>query len=135
MDTKEAAQRWAETWQRAWEERDTGSIVALYADSVVYSSEPFRDPYRGRDGARAYVAGAFAEEDDVRAWFGQPIVTEDRAAIQWWASLREEGRDVTLAGTSILTFDSDGSVVDQWDTWNTLDERRAPPHQWGRSPS
>lgn len=53
--------------------------------------------------------------------------------MQWWASLIEEGKAVTLAGTSILTFDDDGLVVDQWDTWNTIDERREPPEEgWGR---
>ncbi len=108
------------------------AIVALYAEEAVFSSEPYRAPYRGRGGVRAYVSGAFAEEDDVRAWFGTPIVTGIRAAVQWWASLVEEGRAVTLAGTSILTFDDDGLVVDQWDTWNTIDERREPPEGWGR---
>ncbi len=132
MDTKDAAQRWADAWQRGWEAGDAETIVALYAGDAVYSSEPFRVPYRGQDGVRAYVSGAFAEEADVRAWFGQPIATGGRAAVQWWASLVEEGKGVTLAGTSILTFDSDGLVVGQWDSWNTIDERREPPEGWGR---
>ncbi len=132
MDTKDAAQRWADTWQRGWEARDAEAIVALYAEDAVYSSEPFRLPYRGRDGARAYVSGAFADEEDVRAWFGRPVVTGGRAAVQWWASLIEEGKGVTLAGISMLTFDSDGLVVDQWDAWNTIDDRREPPEGWGR---
>lgn len=109
--------------------------MALYAEDASYSSEPYRIPFRGRDGARAYVAGAFAEEDDVCAWFGRPIVTGSRAAVQWWASLVEEGKGVTLAGISILTFDAEGLVVDQWDTWNTIAVRREPPEPpegWGR---
>ncbi len=132
MDTKAAAQRWANVWQSAWEAGGLEAIVALYADDAVFSSEPYRAPFRGRDGVRTYVAVAFAEEDDVRARFGQPIVTGERAAVQWWASLVEEGKGLTLAGTSILTFDDAGLVVDQWDTWNTIDERREPPEGWGR---
>lgn len=132
MHTREAARRWADVWQRAWEAREVESVVALYAEGALYSSEPFRVPYRGRDGARDYVSGAFGEEVDVRAWFGQPIVTGNRAAVQWWASLIEERKGVTLAGVSVLTFDSDGLVVDQWDSWNTIDERREPPEGWGR---
>ncbi len=106
--------------------------MALYAEDAVYPSEPFRVAFDGRAGTRAYIAGAFAEEDDVRAWFGRPIVTGSRAAVQWWASLVEEGKGVTLAGTSILTFDGEGLVVDQWDSWNTIDDRREPPEGWGR---
>ncbi len=60
-------------------------------------------------------------------------MTGRRAAVQWWASLVEDGKAVTLAGTSILTFDAEGPVVDQWDTWNVLDDkRREPPEGWGR---
>ena len=57
----------------------------------------------------------------------EPIVNGDRASVSWWASLREEGADTTLAGTSVLRFDPDGLVVEQWDTWNVLRARRSPP--------
>ncbi|MDQ3448570.1 MAG: nuclear transport factor 2 family protein [Chloroflexota bacterium] len=132
MTYSDAAQRWADVWQRSWQTLDAESIVALYAQDATYSSEPYRIPFRGQEGAREYIEGAFAEETDVRAWFGQPVVTGSRAAVQWWASLVEDGKGVTLAGTSILTFDGDGLVVDQWDTWNSIDERREPPEGWGR---
>jgi hypothetical protein len=126
-----AAVNWATTWQRCWEALDAGPIIALYAESATYSSEPFREPYRGRGGARTYVEGAFAEEAEVRAWFSAPLVEGDRAAVSWWAALLEAGVEVTLAGTSILTFDADGLVTDQWDAWNMTGGRREPPAGWG----
>lgn len=126
------AANWAATWQRCWEALDAEPIVALYAESATYSSEPFRVPYRGRAGARTYVEGAFADETDVRAWFGAPVVAGDRAAVSWWAALREDGVEVTLAGTSVLTFDAGGLVVDQWDAWNMTTGLREPPAGWGR---
>lgn len=131
-DARTAALRWAESWQRAWEALDVDAVVGLYADGAVFSSQPFRTPYRGRDGVREYVAGAFGEERDVRARFGMPVVDGDRAAVEWWASLVEEGRKVTLAGTSVLRFDADGQVVEQRDTWNSSDGWREPPQGWGR---
>jgi len=88
--------------------------------------------YRGRDGVREYVSGAFADESEVRAWFGEPIVEGDRASIEWWAALREADEEVTLAGTSVLRFDADGLVTDQRDTWNLTVDRRDPPDGWGR---
>jgi ketosteroid isomerase-like protein len=36
MDAETAARRWAETWSRAWPQRDGEAIAALYADSAVY---------------------------------------------------------------------------------------------------
>jgi hypothetical protein len=81
---------------------------------------------------REYVSGAFAEEESVRAWVGTPVVNGDRAAIEWWAALTENGLETTLAGTSVLRFDAAGLVVEQRDTWNQADGRREPPDGWGR---
>ncbi|HEX6129572.1 MAG TPA: nuclear transport factor 2 family protein [Candidatus Limnocylindria bacterium] len=134
MDVRAAAARWADTWQRAWEALDVEAVVALYAGDAVFSSHPFRTQYRGSDGVREYVAGAFADERGVRAWFGTPIVDGDRAAVEWWASLVEEGREITLAGTSVLRFGRDGLVIEQRDTWNQADGRSEPPAGWGGEP-
>lgn len=129
-DIRTAARTWASTWQRCWEALDADPIVALYADDATFSSHPGRGGHRGRAGVREYVEGAFADESEVRAWFGQPIVDGDRAAVRWWASLREAGEDTTLAGTSVLRFDADGLVVDQWDAWHLIAGRSEPPPDW-----
>ncbi len=117
----------ADTWRRGWEALDSELVLTLYADAALLSTEPFRAPYRGRDGVRRYVSQVFGEEESPRVWVASPIVDGERAAISWWASMREEGADVTFAGTSNLRFDADGLVLEQWDTWNTLAERRDPP--------
>lgn len=131
MTTTDAARRWAETWRTGWEALDAESIVALYDPGALLSTEPFREPYRGRQGVRDYVTRVFAEEQDPRVAVSDPIVDDDRAAVSWWASLREEGADTTLAGTSVLRFNADGLVVEQWDAWNAAPERRAPPRDRG----
>ncbi|HSK94492.1 MAG TPA: nuclear transport factor 2 family protein [Candidatus Angelobacter sp.] len=126
MITRDAARRWADTWRVAWEALDPEPIVALYAPGAVFSSEPFREAVVGPSGVRAYVARVFAEEDAPRVWTSEPIVDGDRAAITWWAALGEDGEDATLAGTSVLRFDGDGLVVQQWDAWNAAPGRREP---------
>jgi len=130
-DVREAARHWARTWQRAWEQLDVEAVVALYAPDAVYWTEPFREPYRGLDGARAYVMGAFGSEHTVTAWFGEPVVDDDRAAVPWWATQIENDRPVTLAGTSLLRFNADGLVVEEWDTWNATEPMHARPDGWG----
>jgi len=118
MTINEAARRWASTWQRGWAEKDVDAIVELYSNEVVYSSEPFRVPYLGLAGVREYVSAAFSEEGRINAVFGEPIVGENGASISWWATLVENGAEITLAGTSSLLFDPNGLVIEQWDTWN-----------------
>lgn len=131
MTPAAAARRWADTWREGWQALDADRLVALYAPHALLSTEPFRDPYRGRDGVRAYVSRVFAEEEDPRVWVAEPVVDGDRASISWWASLREQDADSTLAGTSVLRFDADGLVIEQWDAWNHLPDRRDPPADWG----
>lgn len=127
MDPRQAARRWAETWRTAWEILDAEPIVALYAPAATFSTEPFREPYRGRTGVREYVERVFAAEEQPRVWTSEPIVDGDRAAISWWAMLREDGADTTLAGISVLRFEASGLVAEQWDAWSSADGRRAPP--------
>jgi ketosteroid isomerase-like protein len=132
-----AARNWAATWQRCWEALDADPIVELYADDATFSSHPFREVYRGREGVRTYVEEAFADEADVSAWFDLPLVDGDRASVRWWAALREAGEESTLAGTSVLRFNADGMVVEQWDAWHLVAGRRDPPVGWnaGRAAS
>ena len=47
--------------------------------------------------------------------------------MEWWASWIENGRPLTLAGSTFLRFDADGLVVDHRDYWNEV-ERREPPY-------
>jgi SnoaL-like domain len=129
-DIRAAAARWARTWTEAWEALDVEPIVALYAPDATFSTEPFREAYRGPAGVREYVTRAFGEEESPRVWVSEPIVDGDRASISWWAALREDDADATLAGTSVLRFDAAGLVIEQWDAWNGLDGRRAPPASW-----
>jgi predicted SnoaL-like aldol condensation-catalyzing enzyme len=131
MNTRRAAQRWADTWQRSWNANHPEPIVALYAPEAVYTVSPFREPNMGHDGARAYLTEVLAEEGQVAARFGEPIVDGSRAAVQWWATFVEEGRDITLAGTSVLRFNDDGLVTDEWDAWEEIESHRSPPEGWG----
>jgi hypothetical protein len=125
-DTRDAARGWAATWQRCWETGEADPIVGLYSADITFSSEPFREPDRGLAGVRRYIEEAFGSESAVRAHFAEPIVDGRRAAVSWWADLVEDGKETTLAGTSILTFDEEGLVVDQWDAWNQAPARLAP---------
>ena len=127
MDTATAARNWIQGWLQAWPARDVDGIAAMYADDAVYSSHPFRP----LDTAQSYVERAFGEEDLVQAWFGEPVVSGDRAAVEYWAILGAED-ELTIAGAAFLRFDPDGRVRDHRDYWDQLDGRREPPEAWGR---
>jgi hypothetical protein len=113
MQTRDAARRWVDAWMRGWRALDPQVISAVYADGCFFLSHPFRDPQT----PRKYVEWAFAEEERAEPWFGEPLVDGDRAAVEWRAYVRENGREMTLAGTSLLRFGEDGLCVEQRDAW------------------
>jgi hypothetical protein len=127
MDAHGAARRWKETWERAWPDRDVDAIASLYAEEASYRALAFREPDRGLAGVRRYLQENFAAEEEIECWFGEPVVAGDRAAVEWWGSWVEDGRPLTLAGTTVLRFDESGQVIDQRDYWNEV-ERRDPPY-------
>jgi hypothetical protein len=112
VDVREAAQRWADVWERGWREHDLDAIGALYAVGASWQQHPFREPEPG------YVARVFDEEESARCEFGTPIVDGDRAAVPWSAQTRLlDGGAEDLIGVSLLRFASDGLVIEQRDIW------------------
>jgi hypothetical protein len=128
MDIEGAAKTWAATWERAWPARDAVAIARLYDDEALYRSHPLRDPHPG--GALGYTRSVFPDEDEVSCWFGAPIVSGERAAVEWWATLLEDGLPVTLIGTTVLRFGPGGKVIDHRDYWVREEGRQSPYSGW-----
>ena len=119
MDTEAAARRWIDGWLHGWRTLEPQPIVALYADDCLFLSHPFREP----EPPRNYILRALGDKEWAEPWFGEPLVAGDRAAVEWWAFVREDGKNVTLAGTSLLRFRDDGQCVEQRDAWAVQDGR------------
>ncbi len=110
MDTRQAAQRWADVWDRGWRDHDAAAIAALYAGDAFWQQHPFREPELG------YLARVFAAEASAECQFDQPIVDGDRAAVSWTAQTRlVDGGTEDLAGVSLLRFDARGLVIEHRD--------------------
>ena len=127
METREAAHRWAQTWERAWRGHDAELLRAVYAEGCVFRSDPFR---AARDPVE-YAAWAFGDEPSAEPRFGEPLVDRDRASVPWWTKVRnEDGSEQTLAGCSLLRFDEDGLVVYEHDYWAVADGHADPFPGW-----
>ena len=82
-----------------------------------------------------YIRPVLADEENVEFEFGEPIVDGDRAAIEWWAVVTENGKQVSLAGTSVVRFDENGRALEQTDYWGQTEGRTPPWDAWGRQRS
>jgi ketosteroid isomerase-like protein len=123
VDSEAAARAWVAGWTAGWQNADPETIADLYADDAVFRSHPFRDP---ESSASDYARRAFADEELVECKFGEPVVDGDRAAVEYWAILRADGDEETLAGIALVRFGPDGKVVDQRDYWSMEPGRRPP---------
>jgi hypothetical protein len=128
MNIEVAARAWIDAWDRAWRTLDTGPLTAVYTEDAVHHSDPFREPQHPLD----YARWAFEEEEgEPEVWWGDPVVSDDRAVVEWWAVVVENGELTSLAGTSWLRFRDDGRVAEQHDYWGTAPGRVTPWEGWG----
>ena len=128
METREAARRWVEGWSNAWPAADADGVAELYAEGARFRSQPFRD----LQSPRAYAEWTFSEQDEAECRFGEPFVVGDRAVVEYWAIVRYQGREETIAGVALIRFGPDGRVLEQHDYWNSQEGRVEPPEGWGR---
>jgi len=129
-DAASAAGSWIRAWEEGWPRKDVEAVASRYAESAVYRALAFREPRLGTHGAREYLRENFDVEDDVRCWFGDPIVQDDRAAVEWWAHWTENGRPVTLAGATVLRFTPADLVAEERDYWNQTGDLVDPYPGW-----
>jgi uncharacterized protein (TIGR02246 family) len=128
VDAEAAARAWVEGWSRAWPAGDAELVATLYTEDASFNEHPFREPRKGAAGAREYAEWTFGAQADAECRFGEPIVSGDRAAVDWWAIVTDTDGDAeTLVGASILRFAADGRVVEQRDVWAAEPGRRELP--------
>jgi hypothetical protein len=127
VNAEAAARAWIDAWDRAWRAKDVAPLAAVYTDDVVFRSHPFRDPQPPLE----YARGAFEEEgEELELWWGEPLVSGDRGAVEYWAVLTENDELVTIAGIATLRFGPDGRVAEQHDYWASTPGRKTPWESW-----
>lgn len=123
---------WLETYRRAWIERDASAAAALFTEEAIYRERPFQAPFVGREAIRQYWTTVTATQSDVELTYGEPIVGDHRLAVEWWATLRNDGVPVTLAGEFLLLFTDAGLCRELREYWIVAEGRIDPPRGWGR---
>lgn len=124
-------QEWLDAYARAWVERDPDAAAALFTPDATYGEQPYQQAFAGRDGVREYWARVTATQSDVRLRYGTPITVGQRTAVEWWATLKNGGVPITLAGAFILTFDGEGLCRSLREYWLFTEGTKEPPPGWG----
>ena len=124
-------QTWVDEYGRAWRERDADAVVSLFTEDAEYRSSPFREPSVGSDAIRAYWERATSTQEDADVRMGAPIVAGDRVVVEWWATMRDGGEEITLPGCLLLRFAPDGRCAARREYWHVEPGHREPHAGWG----
>ena len=103
MDSSAALAR----WHAVVRSRDAAELRALVAEDAIFRSPAVHTPQEGRDTVVGYLTAAFTVLGPhlayEREWLG-----EDSAVLQF----RTEVGGLDVSGVDIITWDSDGQIVD-----------------------
>lgn len=101
---------WIPGYERAWASNDPEEIGALFTDDARYLTEPYAEPWQGRD---AIVAGWLASRDepDSYAFEWQPLVeTPELAIVTGTTTYVSPPR--TYSNLWLIRLDADGRCLD-----------------------
>jgi ketosteroid isomerase-like protein len=123
---------WLQRYRRAWIERDAGAAASIFTEDALYREQAFEPPFRGRAAIRDYWARVTAGQSDIELRYGTPVISGNRMAVEWWATLSNDGAPLTLAGEFLLVFADGGLCRELREYWVLTQSRVEPPDGWGR---
>ncbi len=99
-----ALEAWLDAYRKAWESNDPEDIGALFTDDAEYRTEPWVEPWRGRD---AIVSGWLEHADDpgTTTFEWAPLAVTDEVAIVQGTTMYP---DRTYSNLWVIRLDDQG---------------------------
>lgn len=131
VDDPVAVQRFAETWEGAWNSRDPDAVAALCAEDLVFDDPALGETVRGREPMRSFVNRMARNYPDYRFEpQGQFADVARRAVVVGWyfsGTLSGTNRVIAYHGDDRLEIGDDGLVTTYrclYDNSDVLDQIR-----------
>ncbi|PRY31415.1 nuclear transport factor 2 family protein [Pseudosporangium ferrugineum] len=115
MTNLDAVTAWVDRYRTAWESNDPEDIGGLFAEDAAYFTEPWAEPWRGRD---AIVAGWLEHRDEpgTTTFEWHPlIITDDLAVIE--ATTHYTSPPRTYSNMWVLRLDIGGQARQFTEWW------------------
>lgn len=131
MATHEDVKNWAEAYRVAWEQADSEAVADLFTDDATYRDKIFEEPNQGRQGVIDYWTRVTGPQSNATVLMGEPLISGNRADIEFWTTMAFDGAPTTLAGCLLLDFDDNGKCTALREYWHLGEGTQQPPPGWG----
>ena len=129
---QERATAFLDSYRRAWESWDVEGFVALFSDKAVYVDHPIEKIAVGREAVADFLRNEEAEQGTASVRMGQPIISGNRVAVEYWVTKTNQGEEATLTGCLIAQLDpADGLCTRIHEYWFDLEGHHTPCAGWG----
>jgi hypothetical protein len=116
-------ERWVDGYVKAWGSNDRKEIGSLFTDGAQYYTEPYKEPWRGRD---AIVEEWLGRKDDPGDWdfrYEVLAVAGDLGFVQGVARYRDPAR--TYSNLWVIRLGADGRCSEFTEWW--MEHKRPAP--------
>jgi uncharacterized protein (TIGR02246 family) len=106
---------WVDRYVQAWNSNDPADIGALFSDDAAYYTEPYRQPWRGRDEiVRRWLERKDEPGDTTFRW--RPLtVGPEVAVVQGETVYRDPPH--TFSNLWVIRLDADGRCTEFTEWW------------------
>lgn len=124
-------QQWLDAYRKAWVELDADAAGKLFTKDSTYAEQPYQAAFAGSQGVYDYWKRVTATQSKVEIKYGKPLTVGNRTAVEWWTTLTNAGTPVTLAGSFMLEFDTNGLCKTLREYWHFVEGTKQPQPGWG----
>ena len=129
------AHEWIESFSSAWRDGDTEVYVELFTEDAVCLFDPYGPAVIGRDALREHCRATVMPNPVQELRWGKVLVIGSHVAAEWWATMKHQGKDVTLPGAAIMHFGG-GGRCDRLRWYPVVqDGVHEPPAEWQEATS
>jgi uncharacterized protein (TIGR02246 family) len=108
-------QAWVERYVQAWNSNDPATIGSLFTEDAAYYTEPYSQPWRGRDEIVRQWLDRKDEPGDIQFRWHPLTVTPEVAVVQGTTVYRDPPR--TYSNLWVIRLDAEGRCTEFTEWW------------------
>jgi ketosteroid isomerase-like protein len=121
---------WIEGFATAWRTHDADLVASLFTEDGRLYYSPLDPPVVGREAIRQLWIKGTEKQSDLDATYGEPALANGRIVVEWWATVKNDGKPTTEPGCAVIWLNDDGLCTEMREYSGVRSEHIEPPENW-----